>query len=174
MSRSDAERIDDILAACEELADIVNQGRAAFDSRSVLRRAAERLLDVIGEAAGAISPEVAEANPSLPLAKAKAMRNILSHEYWLSNPDIVWGTIERDIPAFASTLQDIRDAMTPPGGITSFQQLGSSRPAQADSATSQRQTSTRRQQTRRPRCGKWMPRAKRRCTRPKRHRGGCR
>ena len=51
MSRSDAERIDDILDACEELADIVNQGRAAFDSRSVLRRAAERLLDVIGEAA---------------------------------------------------------------------------------------------------------------------------
>ena len=104
MSRPDAERISDILSACEELAAIVSEGRAAFDRNSVLRRAAERLLEVIGEAAGAVSPDLAEAHPSLPFAKAKAMRNLLSHEYWLSNPGIIWGTIERDIPKFAAQL----------------------------------------------------------------------
>ena len=31
----------------------------------------------------------------------------------------------------------------------------------------------RRGRAKRPRCGEWMPRAKRHCTRPQHHRGGC-
>ena len=116
MSRSDAERISDILSACEELGEIVSMGRSEFDSNSVVRRAAERLIGIIGEAAGAVSAEVAQAYPGLPFAKAKSMRNLLSHEYWLSHPGIIWETIERDIPAFASQLEHVRDELVSPPG----------------------------------------------------------
>ena len=45
------------------------------------------------------------------------------------------------------------------------------RHADTADADSIEQTQTRSEQ---PRCGKWMPQSKRRCTRPKGHRGGCR
>lgn len=51
MSRSDDERITDLLDAGDELADIVDRGAEAFDADPILRRAAERLLEIIGEAA---------------------------------------------------------------------------------------------------------------------------
>lgn len=175
MSRSDAERISDILSACTELKAIVGKGRAEFERNSVLRRAAERLLEIIGEAAGAVSTEVAEAHPSLPFAKARAMRNLLSHEYWLSNPGIIWGTIERDIPEFASQLDALHDALTQPPRTAILQQVSPPRPPRTGSSTPTPQASGRRRpRSRQPRCSKWMPRAKRHCTRPKGHRGRCR
>ena len=77
----------------------------------MVRRAAERLIDIIGEAAGAVSTEVAQTYPDRPLARTKSMRNLLSHEYWLSDPDIIWDTIKHDIPAFASQLERVREEL---------------------------------------------------------------
>ncbi len=51
MTRSDDHRLADIRDAAGELALIVGRGRDAFDNDPVLRRAAERLLEIIGEAA---------------------------------------------------------------------------------------------------------------------------
>jgi hypothetical protein len=39
VSRSDRKRVDDILAATVEIADIVRRGRDAFDADVALRRA---------------------------------------------------------------------------------------------------------------------------------------
>lgn len=55
MSRSDEQRIADLLEAADELAAIVRRGREAFDSDPVLRRASERLLEIIGEAANGLT-----------------------------------------------------------------------------------------------------------------------
>lgn len=114
MSRSDAERICDILAAGAELEAVVNRGRSEFDRDSVLRRAAERLIGIIGEAAGEVSADVAAAHPDLPFADAKAMRNLLSHEYWTSDPDIIWDTIESDVPEFVTQPGELHKALTAP------------------------------------------------------------
>ena len=46
------------------------------------RRAAERLVTIIGEASGALADEWGHARPDLPLVEARGMRNRLSHEYW--------------------------------------------------------------------------------------------
>ena len=111
MSRSDAERVADILDAAEQLAEIASEGRCEFDENWKARLAAERLIEIIGEAAGAISPELAEAHPGLPLREAKGMRNFLSHEYWHSDPDELWEAIENDIPAFVPQLEDVAAAL---------------------------------------------------------------
>ncbi|MEI6363606.1 MAG: hypothetical protein WCP95_15920 [Actinomycetes bacterium] len=52
MTRSDDQRIADILDACDELSEVVTLRRAGATSDQVLIRAAERLLEIIGEAAG--------------------------------------------------------------------------------------------------------------------------
>jgi len=50
LTRSDAERLADVLDAAAEIEAIVARGRGAFEADPVLRRALERLLEIIGEA----------------------------------------------------------------------------------------------------------------------------
>lgn len=116
MSRSDLERVQDVLSACEEALEIVSRGRERFNRNSETRRAAERLIHIIGEASGAVSPGLAQAHPDIPFNDAKSMRNFLSHEYWRSDPDTVWDTIAHDVPMLVSQLQPVRDALQPPAG----------------------------------------------------------
>ena len=49
MSRSDDERVADILEAAAEIAAVVDRGKAAWDQDRVSRLAVERLLEIIGE-----------------------------------------------------------------------------------------------------------------------------
>lgn len=55
MSRSDQERLADILDAADELAAIVAGGHGPFLASPLHIRAAERLLEIIGEASNALS-----------------------------------------------------------------------------------------------------------------------
>jgi len=57
VSRSDDERVADILEATDQLAQLVERGQAEFDADFVVRLAVERLLEIIGEAASAMSDE---------------------------------------------------------------------------------------------------------------------
>lgn len=57
MSRSDVHRLADMIAATDEIAAIVQRGRAAFDTDVVSRRVVERCLEIIGVVV-AVDPEV--------------------------------------------------------------------------------------------------------------------
>ncbi len=35
------------------------------------------------------------------------MRNLLSHEYWRTNPDDVWSTVVNDVPEAAGRAQHV-------------------------------------------------------------------
>ena len=58
MSRSDDERIADIIEAAGELAMVVQIGRDEFLVSVLHVRAAERLLEIIGEASNSLSDEL--------------------------------------------------------------------------------------------------------------------
>jgi uncharacterized protein with HEPN domain len=60
---------------------------------SVIRRIA-----IIGEAARRISPQFRAKYPELPWGEMIGMRNILIHEYDDIDLDIVWVTVERELP----------------------------------------------------------------------------
>jgi uncharacterized protein with HEPN domain len=55
MSRSDDQRVADILDACDELEGVVRMRSEGEVLDGVLLRAAERLLEIIGEAASNVS-----------------------------------------------------------------------------------------------------------------------
>jgi len=57
VSRRDGQRVADIVDAAAELSAIVDRGRDAFDADPILRRVAERLLEIIGEAANSLTAE---------------------------------------------------------------------------------------------------------------------
>ena len=51
----DKELIDDILAAADHLAEIVEAGRVNYDSNWLVRSTAERQVEIIGEAVANLS-----------------------------------------------------------------------------------------------------------------------
>jgi uncharacterized protein with HEPN domain len=55
VSRADDERITDIVEAASEIAAIVDAGREAWESDHVRQLAVERLLEIIGESARAMT-----------------------------------------------------------------------------------------------------------------------
>ena len=77
MSRHDELRIADVVEAAEQLAALVADGRAAFDSDWMGLRAAERLLEIIGEASNAISDEFKADYPDVPWRHAFALTHCL-------------------------------------------------------------------------------------------------
>ncbi|MCY4516605.1 MAG: DUF86 domain-containing protein [Acidimicrobiaceae bacterium] len=104
MSRSDAERVADILAACGRLAEIVELGREKFDGSWLAVSAASYELAVVGEAMTHLSDEFLDMHRNVPIRKAKSLRNLLMHEYFRTEPEILWDTMVSDIPELASTL----------------------------------------------------------------------
>ena len=61
----------------------------------------------MGEAASRISDDLKSQCPALPWKKMKAMRNILIHMYDELDLEIVWDTIEKDIPGLLNELEKI-------------------------------------------------------------------
>jgi uncharacterized protein with HEPN domain len=64
--RRDRERLKDILEAIENLEAIRSAGQAAFDRDLNSRSAAERQLEIIGEAATQLSSSVRAFAPEVP------------------------------------------------------------------------------------------------------------
>lgn len=106
MNRTDRDYLADILDASRRLAEIVAQGRDRYDRSWVVRSAVERQLEIIGEAAGRLSEDLALRRPDLPLQQARAVRNRIVHDYLGIDPDTLWRTIVTSIPEFASKISD--------------------------------------------------------------------
>ena len=105
MSESDFELVEDILDAARELEEIVRLGKSDFDLNRISQRAAERLLEIIGEAAARLSQDFCARHPDLPLRQAKDTRNFITHQYDDVVYQIVWETIAINVPDLATRLQ---------------------------------------------------------------------
>jgi uncharacterized protein with HEPN domain len=99
-----------MLMAADEIASIVSRGRAAFDDDVVLRRAVERCLEIIGEAAKSVSPELRGAHPDVPWSDMAKIRDRLSHHYHRIDPAQLWTVAEDDAPVAAERLREIKVA----------------------------------------------------------------
>ena len=72
-----------------------------FQSNRLIQDAVIRNFEIIGEASKnveRVAPEFVAAHPELPLAFAYDMRNLLAHGYYKVDVNVVWKTIERDLP----------------------------------------------------------------------------
>lgn len=60
---------------------------------------------VFGEAASRVSAELRAAHPEIPWRDITDMRNRLVHAYFDVNMDIIWRTVQYDLPATVTQLQ---------------------------------------------------------------------
>ncbi len=90
MSRSDDERVADILEAAGELAMVVEVGRDKFLVSVLHVRAAERLLEIIGEASNSLSDDFKAVHTDVAWRDVAALRILLAHHYHRIDLDQVW------------------------------------------------------------------------------------
>lgn len=94
--------------AADEIASVVARGRPAFDDDVALRRAIERCLEIMGEAAKAVSPSITSANPEIAWSDMAKIRDRLSHHYHRVDPGQLWAIATVDVPATAAGLRRVR------------------------------------------------------------------
>ena len=69
-----------------------------------------RNLEVIGEAACKLPPEIKAKAPDIEWRKIVAMRNILTHEYFGINTQIVWDVIQNKIESIGKFCQELMES----------------------------------------------------------------
>jgi uncharacterized protein with HEPN domain len=104
VTRSDEERVADILDAADELAAVVGRGREAFGADPILRRAAERLLEIVGEAVNSLSQAVTSRYPDVAWRDIARLPIVLAHHYHRGGPEQVLTIAEEHMPALADAV----------------------------------------------------------------------
>lgn len=66
-----------------------------------------RLIQIMGDAARHVSPELRQAHPEIPWQGIIGMRNRVVHEYFRVIPAKVWEVIEREVPALIPLLESL-------------------------------------------------------------------
>jgi uncharacterized protein with HEPN domain len=62
----------------------------------------------MGEAARAIPEEIQEKYPEIPWGKMQGIRNVLVHEYFRLDEEILWNASQEDIPPLITALEKLR------------------------------------------------------------------
>ncbi len=90
----DQQRLEDILEYTGLIRRHTAGGRAVLDDE-VTQAAVTRWIEIIGEAAGAVSAELRVDYPEVPWRDLVGMRNILVHAYRRVNLNLEWRAVER-------------------------------------------------------------------------------
>jgi uncharacterized protein with HEPN domain len=97
-----ADNLEHIASAVDRIGRYTESlDEAGFPASDLVQDAVVRNLQVIGEACRNIEreqPEFAAAHPALPLGRAYAMRNALTHGYFKISAQVVWQTPRDDLP----------------------------------------------------------------------------
>ncbi|MBN1904380.1 MAG: DUF86 domain-containing protein [Deltaproteobacteria bacterium] len=101
-------RLRHMLDNAEEAISLIKgKSRTSLKHERMLELALIRLVEVIGEAAAKIRDEDYEKYPTIPLTQVVGMRNRLIHGYDQLDIDILWDTIEVDLPLLVKELKKI-------------------------------------------------------------------
>jgi uncharacterized protein with HEPN domain len=75
------------------------RGRNAFFTDTMVQDAVIRNLEVIGEAVKNLPLDLRRRRPEIPWRSITALRNVLIHEYFGVDLEIVWRVVQRRLPA---------------------------------------------------------------------------
>lgn len=94
----------DIVEAAQQLGELVVTGRDAFDADWTRQRAAERLLEIIGEASNTLSEGFKKEHPDVSWRHILNLRHLIAHHYHRVDMDQLWTIATDDIPKLLGEL----------------------------------------------------------------------
>lgn len=104
--RKDSELVADILEAITRISGYTaNMNYEAFLTDTKTQDAVIRNLEIIGEAAKKVSPQLRDQSSELPWRSMAGLRDRLIHDYFGVNVDIVWQIVSSDLAALVEPLK---------------------------------------------------------------------
>lgn len=118
MSR-DQQRLQDYLAHILQAIERIDRycadlSELDFLQNELVQDAVIRNFEVVGEACNNIEKhyaDFAEAHPELPLSSAYQMRNAIAHGYFKVDYELVWKTIQSDLPTLYELIQQAEQTL---------------------------------------------------------------
>ena len=111
--RADRLRLLDALDQIELIRKFSERGREAFFSDVLLQSALLHRLTLLGEACRALSAELRDAHPEIPWAQIIAFRNIVIHQYFGIDLDLVWAILADHVVPLGTSLNAILKSLPP-------------------------------------------------------------
>ena len=103
--RDDQRRLLDIAEAIEQIEKYASKGRKVFEGDELIQNWIVHHLQVIGEAAWAISSELKDEHDEMPWQQIVGMRNILVHRYFEVDTDLIRSVVEDDMPVLKQQVE---------------------------------------------------------------------
>lgn len=97
--RDDREKLYDILEAIERIDKYAVLGRRRFEEDELIQTWFIQHLQIIGEAARALSQATRDLGSDIQWRQIIGMRNVLAHTYFDIDLDVVWLAVTVSVPA---------------------------------------------------------------------------
>lgn len=101
--------LDDIADACDQILEYT-RGLAIDDFRNDRMRidAVVRNLEIIGEAAKNVPPDVRERTPEILWQRISGLRDVLIHAYFGVDVDIIWDIVQTKVVDLRSSVERLK------------------------------------------------------------------
>jgi len=100
--------LEDILEASNKVRRYTNgMTLETFQSDELVFDAVVRNLEIIGEAAKHLPPEIHEMMPEVELSKAAAFRDVIAHGYFGLNVHIIWDVTQNKVPGISAAIEKL-------------------------------------------------------------------
>ena len=105
--RSDKERLKDILSAIKQIDKHKNYQH--FSENELVKIWIIHHLLIIGEACSKVSELLKNEYPDVPWTGPIDVRNMIAHEYFRIDFNIIWNIVDRNLPPFKKQIQKLLD-----------------------------------------------------------------
>ena len=104
-----------MLEMCDLLIEHVS-GQSNLSDDPVIQAAAQRWIEVLGEAASRVSEVVRRGHPEVAWREILGLRVMMARGYFHVDQDIVGSVVDKDVPELRDQIQVIADSLGSPEG----------------------------------------------------------
>ncbi len=105
--KQDSIYLKHILDALNKIESYISVGHDAFFSGTHWQDAVIRQLEIMGEATKRLSQDVRNRYPDIPWKRMAGLRDVLIHDYFGVDLDMVWQIAATYLPKLKSEIEDI-------------------------------------------------------------------